>query len=249
MPGRRTRRTRGIVLDHVKLGEQDLIVTLLTANGSQARAVAKGARKPGGRLAARVELFSESDFLLASGRSLDIVSEATLVDPHERLRGDLERVSAASAACEVARLTSFEDAEDHFVFPLLSRALGAFEEAGGQALLDLTVAAYAFKVLAHEGWRPELDHCIACGDPSPLWFSAAAGGALCESCAREVPGAEPVSPSQLAWVRALIGSTFDQLLNVEVSPECALWLVSTAHMWAATHLDARLRAFEFMLAL
>ena len=77
MAGRRTHRTRGIVLDHVKLGEQDLIVTLLTANGAQARAVAKGARKPGGRLAARVELFSETDFLLASGRNLDIVSEAT----------------------------------------------------------------------------------------------------------------------------------------------------------------------------
>ena len=187
MAGRRTHRTRGIVLDHVKLGEQDLIVTLLTANGAQARAVAKGARKPGGRLAARVELFSETDFLLASGRNLDIVSEATLVDPHERLRGDLERVSAASASCEVARLTSFEDAEDSFVYPLLSRALRAFEEAVDQPHLDLTVAAYVFKVLAHEGWRPELDHCIACGDPSPMWFSSAAGGALCESCAREDP--------------------------------------------------------------
>ncbi len=249
MAGRRTQRTRGIVLDHVKLGEQDLIVTLLTAGGEQARAVAKGARKPGGRLAARVELFSEADFLLVSGRNLDIVSEAALVDPHERLRGDLERVSAASAACEVARLTSFEDAEDPFVYPLLSRSLKAFEETADQPHLDMAVAAYAFKVLAHEGWRPELDHCIACGDPAPLWFSAGAGGALCESCAREVPGAEPVSPSQLAWVRALVGSTFDQLLAADVSAEGALWLLGTAHTWAATHLDARLRAFEFMLAL
>ena len=249
MAGRRTRRTRGIVLDHVKLGEQDLIVTLLTADGAQARAVAKGARKPGGRLAARVELFSETDFLLASGRGLDIVSEATLVDPHEGLRGDLERVSAASAACEVARLTSFEDAADAFVYPLLSRTLRGFEEAPDQPRLDLAVAAYVFKVLAHEGWRPELDHCIACGDPSPLWFSAAAGGVLCESCAREVPGAEPVSPSQISWIRALIGSTFDQLLAADVTPECALWLLGCAHSWAATHLDARLRAFEFMLAL
>lgn len=249
MPGRRTHRTRGIVLDHVKLGEQDLIVTLLAADGTQARAVAKGARKPGGRLAARVELFSETDFLLVSGRSLGIVSEATLVDAHGRLRGDLERVSAASAACEVARLTSFEDAEDPFVYPLLSRALKAFEEAADQAHLDLAVAAYVFKVLAHGGWSPELARCIACGDPSPMWFSAAAGGALCESCARDVPGAEPIAPSQLAWVRALIGSTFDRLLAADVTPESALWLAGCAHTWAATHLDARLRAFEFMLAL
>ena len=82
MAGRRTYRTRAIVLDRTKLAEQDLILTLLSADGSQVRAVAKGARKPGGRLAARVELFCETDFLLAAGRSLDVVSEASLVEPH-----------------------------------------------------------------------------------------------------------------------------------------------------------------------
>ncbi|HJF45793.1 DNA repair protein RecO, partial [Thermophilibacter provencensis] len=113
MPGgRRTYRARAVVLDRTKLGEQDLILTLLSEDGSQLRAVAKGARKPGGRLAARAELFSEDDFLLARGRSLDVVSEASLLEPHARLRGDYERVSAASAVAEVARLTCYEDAPD-----------------------------------------------------------------------------------------------------------------------------------------
>ena len=53
MPGgRRTYRARAVVLDRTKRGEQDLILTLLGSDGSQLRAVAKGARKPGGRLAA-----------------------------------------------------------------------------------------------------------------------------------------------------------------------------------------------------
>ena len=76
MPGRRTYRTRAIVLDRTKLAEQDLILALLREDGCEGRVVAKGARKPGGRLAARVELFCETDFLLAAGRSLDVVSEA-----------------------------------------------------------------------------------------------------------------------------------------------------------------------------
>ena len=96
MAGRRTYRTRAIVLDRTKLAEQDLILTLLAADGCQVRAVAKGARKPGGRLAARVELFCETDFLLAAGRSLDVVSEAQTVEPHVALRGDYERVAAPS---------------------------------------------------------------------------------------------------------------------------------------------------------
>ena len=163
MAGRRTYCTRAIVLDRTKLAEQDLILTLLSADGSQARAVAKGARKPGGRLAARAELFCETDFLLAAGRSLDVVSEAQTVEPHARLRGDYERVAAASAVAEVARLTCFEQAPDGFLYPICSRALTACEQAADRAHLDLAVAAYVWKVLAHGGWRPELGGCCACG--------------------------------------------------------------------------------------
>lgn len=246
MAGRRTYRTRAIVLDRTKLGEQDLILSLLTEDGSAVRAVAKGGRKPGGRLAARVELFSQTDFLIAAGRSLDVISEASLANPHARLRGEYERVAAASAVAEVARLTCFEDAPDRFLFPICARALEACEQAQDQPHLDLVVSAYVMKVLAHGGWRPELDGCCACGDEAMTFFSSAAGGALCSSCAREVAGAQPVGAGQLAWLRALIACTFDELLGGEIEAETAVFLLGTAHSWAATHLDARLRAMEFL---
>lgn len=247
MAGRRTYRTRAIVLDRTKLGEQDLILTLLAQDGRQLRAVAKGARRPGGRLAARAELFCETDLLLASGRSLDVVSEASLVDAHPRLRGDYERVSAASAVAEVARLTCYEDAPDGFLYPICSRALSACEQAPDRACLDLVAAGYAVKALAHGGWRPELGSCCACGDPDVSFFSASAGGTLCASCAREVPGAQELGPSMLAWLRALLGCTFDELLAAAPDGATALSLLGLAHGWAATHLGCRLRALEFLV--
>ena len=112
---------------------------------------------------------------------------------------------------------------------------------------DLVVAAYVWKVLAHGGWRPELSGCCACGDADVAYFSAAAGGALCASCAHEVAGAQEVGPGQLSWLRALLGSTFDELLAAPADAETALFLLGVAHVWAATHLDARLRAMEFYL--
>ena len=246
--GRRSTRRRAIVLGRTKLAEQDLILTLLADTGEQVRAVAKGARKPGGRLASRSELFGEVDLLVAEGRSLGIVSEATIVNAHEGLRGSLERVSAASAMAEVARLTCYEDVTDHFLYPILSRALTACEQAADQAHLDLAVAAYALKVLSHAGWRPELTSCISCGDPAVSHFSVAAGGLLCSSCAKDVEGALELSSTEVSWLRALISLTFDQLLEVEISPETAALLLSLAHSWCAVHLDARLRAFEFMMS-
>jgi DNA repair protein RecO (recombination protein O) len=248
MVASRSLRTKAIVLDRTKLGEADLILTLLAESGSQIRAVAKGARKPGGRLAARCELFCEADMLIAHGRRLGIVSEAALIDAHEVLRGELDRVSAASAVCEIAGLCCYEDSEDPFVYPITSRALGACEQAADRPHLDLVCSAFAFKMLAHGGWRPQLDGCVECGDPAPSRFSVTMGGMLCESCAREVEGAEEVSPSQVAWIRALLGKTFDDLLAAEVDAHTAAWLASLSHVWAATHLDARLRAWEFMLS-
>ena len=245
--GRRSYRARAVVLDRTKLGETDLILTLLAQDGRQLRAVAKGARRPGGRLAARVELFCETDFLLARGRSLDVVSEASLAEPHAGLRGDFERVSAASAVAEVARLTCYEDAPDGFLYPICARALRACEEAADRAHLDLVAAAYVWKALAHGGWRPELSSCCACGDAEVTYFSPAAGGVLCASCAHEVAGAEPVSADGLAWLRALLALTFDELLAPPVDPATALWALGRAHAWAATHLDARLRATEFLI--
>ncbi|EHF01860.1 DNA repair protein RecO [Olsenella sp. oral taxon 809 str. F0356] len=237
------------MLARTKLSEQDLILTILGESGAQLRAVAKGARKPGGRLASRSELFCETDFLMARGRSLDVVSEAVTVDAHPGIRGDYARLCAASAVAEVARLSSFEESEDPYLFRICSAALGSCERASGQPHLDLLVAAYAFKVLAHEGWMPELDSCIACGDPDVTHFSPVAGGALCASCARGVAGAQELSHSEFQWLRALLGSTFGELMGAEADERAATELLSIAHAWAATHLDARLRALEFMFSM
>ena len=87
---------RAIVLRKTKLGESDLILTLLAEDGSQIRAVAKGARKPVSSFAARLELYSVVDLLVARGRSLDIVKEARLVESNERLRRDIEDAAGAA---------------------------------------------------------------------------------------------------------------------------------------------------------
>ena len=130
MAGSRTYRTKVLVLDKTKLKETDLILTMLDERGRQLRAVAKGARKPGGRLAARCELFCTVDMLLAHGRSLDVVSQAELMEAPLGAAPDYETTCAASAIAEVARVCSFEDAEDPFTFAITQRALAL---VGGDA--------------------------------------------------------------------------------------------------------------------
>lgn len=236
------------MLDKVKLKETDLIVTLLSEGGRQIRAVAKGARKPGSRLAVRCELFCTADLLLARGRNLDIVSQAELLAAPLGAAPTYERMCAASAVAEVAKLCSFEDAEDPFVFAITERALALCGDDACDAVhLDVIVAAYIFKLLSHTGYRPDLSSCVLCGDAALSYFSASAGGLLCASCASSVPGAEEVSPANVGWLRSLLALRFDELMGTPIDAMQATYLLALAHLWAATHLDARLRALEFML--
>ena len=181
MAGSRTYRTKVLVLDKTKLKETDLILTMLDERGRQVRAVAKGARKPGGRLAARCELFCTVDMLLAHGRSLDVVSQAELMEAPLSATPDYETTCAASAIAEVARVCSFEDAEDPFTFAITQRALALAGSGLDTAHMDLLVAAYVFKLLSHVGYRPDFSACVLCGDPMLSYFSAQAGGLMCGS--------------------------------------------------------------------
>lgn len=247
MAGARTYRETCLVLDKTKLKETDLILTLLAADGRQIRAVAKGARKPGSRLAARCEVLCTVDLLLARGRSLDVVSQAELLEAPLGAAPGYELLSAAAAVAEIASHCCYEDAEDPFVFPITSRALEVLGEGADVPHQDLIVAAFAFKLLSHVGYRPDYGGCVSCGDQALSHFSASAGGLLCSSCAHSVPGTEPVDANQVAWLRALLALRFDEIAAAPVDPSDAALLLALAHAWAATHLDARLRALEFMI--
>ena len=248
MAGSRTYRTVAIVLDKTKLKETDLILTMLGEDGRQIRAVAKGARKPGSRTAARCELFCMVDLLVARGRSLDVVSQADLKRAPLGCAPSFESLTAASAIAELARLCTFEDACDPFVFAITDSALshiGALE--GDAPHMDVIVAAYAFKLLSHLGYRPVLDQCVACGDPHPGYFSASAGGLLCGSCSQTVAGAEALDPGAGDWLKSLLALRFADLASSPVDAFGASMLLAQAHIWSATHLDCRLRSLEFML--
>lgn len=243
MAGTRTYSTEAIVLHQTKLKETDLILTLISSDGSKLQAVAKGARKGGGRLAARVGLFSECSLLLAKGRNLDVVTEAQLKDAHVGLRTSPEMMYAASRVAEIAALVSLEDVSDPFVFAITQRALSSLEASPDEPHLDLIVAAYVWKLLAHSGWRPELISCIACSDENTTFFSSEAGGLLCKSCARDIAGAHEISQNDIAWMRALLKRTFAELNTDAIDRGSAARLLEYAHEWAEAQLDVRLRAF------
>ena len=252
-----TFRAHGIVLRRTKLGETDLIVTLLTDGSSQVRAVAKGARKPGARLAGVLDLGSECDLLLRRGRgSLAIVAEGSLVHGRESLARELERSAMMDVILEVADALTTEGEHGPALLPLTATALEALEPVR-TGLVPMVGAAFTLKAVSMQGYRPQLDACMTCGEPVSLagegsaWVSPAEGGLVCEGCAA-LAGARRYPARVVAWARSLITMRFSEVLALPpAAGEAGLGLdvLDFCRDWLAHYPGARPRSLDFVLSL
>ena len=96
-------RDEAIVLRTHKLGEVDRILTLLTRNHGQVRAVAKGVRKTSSRFGARLEPFMACDLQRYEGKTLDTVSQAEQIANYGAgIVNDYSRYTVASTSVEAA---------------------------------------------------------------------------------------------------------------------------------------------------
>ena len=96
-------RDEAIVLRTHKLGEADRIITLLTAEHGQVRAVAKGVRKTTSKFGARVEPFSVIDAQLYIGRTLDTLTQVTSIAQYgDAIAADYDLYLAATVVVETA---------------------------------------------------------------------------------------------------------------------------------------------------
>jgi len=239
-----------LVLRKTKLGETDIILTLLAEDGCQVRAVAKGLRKPGSRFGGRLEPYSVVDLLMHTGRSLEVVSEARTVAAHAALREDLDRSAAASVVADLLDKIAVEGQVEPRLFALSTTTLTVMDTAPVDALPRLVVA-FLVKAMAMHGYRPELESCAACaGDAAASHtFSLSAGGALCDSCG-DLDASSLRFPVQAReWLQQLLAARMAEVAELDMPPAAVSDCFALVRSFVAYHLSARLKALDFYAGL
>jgi DNA repair protein RecO (recombination protein O) len=237
---------RALVLRKTKLGEADLILTLLAADGRQVRAVAKGARKTSSRMGGRAEPFSVLDLLLHTGRSLEVIAEAQTVTSHDAIRADYDRSTAASVVADVLDKISVEGQAEPQLFDMSLVTLDVMETASPQSLRTL-VLAFLVKALAMHGYRPSLDACACCAADAPgaAAFSVEAGGVLCGECVGRSAASVPISPAARAGLRSLMRARMAEVPDLTPDPPVQTEMMRLVRAYLAYHLPSRLRALDY----
>ncbi len=239
-------RVRALALRKTKLGESDLIITLLAEDGCQIRAVAKGARKTKSRVGSRLEPYSIADLMLSPGRSLEIVTEAELVTSHDALRSDYDRLRAAAVVADFLDKMSVECQAESRIFALATTTLDVLETAA-IADLPLLVTAFLVKGMAMHGYRPALTACACCAaacNPEDTRFSLSAGGILCPDCAGQDSSVVRTAPDVPVVLQALLGAKLADVAGLGVPADLTHDALILVKGFVGYHVPARMKALD-----
>ncbi|MDQ2891412.1 MAG: DNA repair protein RecO [Gemmatimonadota bacterium] len=180
--------TQAIVLHAFDYLETSRVLRLITREAGVQSVIAKGARRTRGRVGTGVDLFAEGEaqIYIKPTRDLHTLASFDVTASRAALALEMTRFTAASALAELVLRVASDDSTPE-LFDSLSRSLDAVALASGAEVVAQALAG-AWQLVAEAGFAPVVDECASCHaalDPmQSVAFSASAGGALCESCAR-----------------------------------------------------------------
>ena len=233
-------RDRAVILRATPLKEADRIITFLTQEHGQVRAVAHGIRKTTSRFGARLDPLNLVDVQLREGRG-DLASVSQVET--QRAFGavaveDYAVWTAGQAMAETAeKLTHADSGSGQFL--LLVSGLEALVTGAREP--GLALDAYMLRAMAIAGWGATFDECARCGEPGPhRWFSIGGGGAMCADC--HVLGCATPAPETLQLLGALLAGDWGTADGSEPRHRNeATGLVNATLQW---HLEREVRSLK-----
>ncbi len=239
-------KTQGIVLKYTNLGEADKILTILTRNKGKVRAVAKGCRKPKSSLLASSEMFAFSEFVFYKGASLYHISQAETRETFYNLRNDLLKLSYAVFFVELADTVLQEEMVSERLFLLLAKAL--YYLAEGEHPIGLIHVAYQLKLMDISGYRPNLHHCVNCGETESqsFKFDIEQGGLLCENCEKIGKNIVRISPGSIEAMRILLNTEISRLNTLKIDNTIFNEIDKLVKRFVAVHLDKQFKSLDFL---
>ena len=157
--------TKALVLREVKYKEADRILTLFTADNGKITAKARGALRKGSRIAAATQQLTWSDMTLFFNRGKWTVNEASVIEPFDGLKENIEAFALGSYFAECAEALSVEDQKDPELLSLVLNSLYALSR--GLHEPRKIKAAFELRLMSLSGYHPAVERCAVCGKEEP----------------------------------------------------------------------------------
>lgn len=236
--------TDGLILrEYDSPTEADRFVAILTRDRGIIRASARGAKRPKSRFGSSTQQLCYARLSLLPGREKYIIEDAQPIEVFFALRQDVERLALAQYFCELALHLCPADAPAPQHLRLLLNALH-YLATGAKNPLQIK-AVVESRLLALEGYTPDLMGCAVCGSAeAPLWFSPAAGTLTCVTHGGSMDAIE-VSPVVLAALRHMVYGDFERCFSFSLSEADAAALATLMERFLLAQLQRRFTTLDF----
>lgn len=254
-PSARLYKTEAIILRQRKLGEADRILTLYTPALGKMDAKAKGVRKTMSRLSGHLQPLNRVVVQLAQGHAADVITGVETLDSFRHLREDLDLLSRG---LYIAELTDRITPEHVHAFPTYRLLFDTLQrlDAGVRSGLgpfptdaDRALRFFEMRLLDQSGYRPQLDHCVACTrelEPVDNFFAPVAGGAVCRGCVPGLAGPRVMTLNGLKLLRLMQRGPYNDLARVKVPADLSDEVERHLRSYIITVLERDVNAAAFI---
>lgn len=239
-----------ITIRRIDLGEKDRILTLYTRELGKLSAVAKGSRRPGSKLAGASEPFTYSKMYLATGRDLDVLTQAEVKESFHNTKADIKRVAYAVYLLELLNQFVDEREPNPSLYDTLLSTMYVLESGTDP---ELTARYFELHLMIEVGYEPNFGMCLNCGRPpsgrGKLYFSPSMGGITCPECGVPPSDAIEVSAAVATYVEALKETEPQNLKNLKFPPGAMRDLAAMFKWHIRYRLERDLKSVEFIEAI
>lgn len=242
--GERLYRTEGIIIKRIDVGEADRVLTIITPHGKMV-ASAKGVRKTTSRLAGHLELLSDCQLQLASGRNRDVITQSVA---RERFGALQHTLLTMAAGYYVAEMTDVMVGDEDAVAPVYGHLRDTLRMLCQPCQIDMVVHWYTLQLCEAVGYRPQLVSCAGCAQTlaqDAKHWSIVQGGMLCPECARRDTHAQHISLALFKLLRFVQREPLTVVAHTAQTDGLHFQMFQLLQRWMRYSSDRTLRAAAF----
>lgn len=223
-----------LILRAVDRGDNDQLLTVLTADYGRFYAILKGAHSMRRREAVATEPFAWSNVEYYEKGGVKWIKSASTIEAFAGLRYDLEKPFLAAYFCEVATELSDERQPAGDILPLVLNALHMLHMGKGENAL--IKGAFEMRAACIGGFTPELHTCRHCHTPvtGNGYLDVMNGAFVCQGCLqkkealRPIPEVDelggrnvlcPLSPGSATALRYVVEADAKRLFSFRITDE------------------------------
>ena len=195
-----------VMLKAIDYGENEKILTLLTAENGKITAGIKGVKKASAKLRFAAQPFCFAEYVLSQKGDRFTVINAAECESFYDLRTDIGKFYSASSAVEAADALTYEGEEFHEIFSALVNTLSKISVGDEKSEL----ISFLLFALEKSGYAVNAENCSECGaslkNEDKLRFDMNTGSFTCFECGNGL-GASRVTYNV---IRKAEGKSYDE---------------------------------------